>query len=143
MLSGASRHVFCLITLFSPVMCFIALSWHIFSGVFFLCTDRLVILATPVFHTSYICPVSLLAPAGIEWTSYLPWTDRLGSVFWAGVRAQTRFVRYFRHLMEGGQLPCNPQKKKKKKKKLLLADSPCITFVSHVCHQIACIVRRL
>ncbi len=51
-----------------------------FSGVPFLWTDRLVILTRPVFHTSYICLVSLLALAGIEWTSDLPWTDRLASV---------------------------------------------------------------
>ena len=99
-------------------MCFIALSWHIFSGVLFLWTDRLVILARPVFPTSYICLVSLLAPVGIEWTSYLPWTDRIGSVFWAAVRTQTRFVRYFHHLMEGGQFPCNPQKNKKTTKEV-------------------------
>ncbi len=66
MLSLASRHVFCLVTLFSSMMCF--------SRVFFLWTDRLVTfkLTRPVFHTSYICLVSLLAPASIEWTFCLP-----------------------------------------------------------------------
>ena len=87
-LSWATGHVFCFDLLcFIPWCVWSALSWHIifwsslpeggplYRGLTALSSWR------PVFHTTYICPVYLLAPAGIEWTSYLPWTDRLGSVF--------------------------------------------------------------
>ena len=116
---------FVLIFFFSSMMCFIARSWHICYEVPFIYTDRLVILIKPVFYTSYICIF-----VGTSWhrVDILPWTDRLGGVIQAGVRAQTKFVRHLNHLTEGGQFPCN---QKKKKKSICLMHPAITTHLGH------------